>query len=170
MIAHRLAPALALLALAGCRESAETPQTKAATPPVKTVAATEPLGAIVVASVDGVQVGGEPVDAALQSEVQWGTDEAAYRARVPADGSGVALRLDGVVPGRYGMVAVQPNTPPTVRDGEKAEGQSLPVLTPRGRGGWAASGGEGRRLPDWDAAAVTVGADGATVPLVLVQP
>lgn len=172
------ATALALLA-AGCRQNADpspaangvavSPSPDGGEP----VAAPPTTAAVVIASVSGVQVGGEPVDVALQTEAQWGTDDATYRARVPADAASVALRFDGVVPARYGVVAVQPNTPTRspARDGEEPETPAaappLPSLEPGGRGGWAASGGEDRGWPEWTAAAVTVGVEGATVPLTL---
>lgn len=173
------ATALALLAAAGCQQSADPSPTANGVAVTPSPDGGEPLvappadAAVVIASVSGVQVGGEPVDVALQTEAQWGTDEATYRARVPADAASVALRFDGVVPARYGVVAVQPNTPTRspARDGEEPEipaaAPPLPSLEPGGRGGGAASGGDARERPEWTAAAVTVGVEGATVPLTL---
>ena len=166
--------ALTLLTLA-CRPSASAP-TETAAPSPAPVAATpvEPAGAVVVVSVDGVEPGGEPVDAALQTQAQWGTDQVTLRARVPADASTVALRFDGVALGSYGVVAVQPVTPPAgppVADQAPARPASAPPgLSPKSRSGWAASGATGRRLPEWAVAGAAVGPDGRTVPLTLQRP
>lgn len=143
------------------------------------VSAPTPMGGVVIVSVIGVEPGGEPVDAALQAEGDWGSERATYRARVPAEADAVALRFTGVAPGRYGVVAVQPVLPPVDRAarGRQAAspGEQTPVAAgavPRpslkpGPGGWAASGADGRSSPAWEEAAILVAGDGATVPLTL---
>ena len=144
------------------------------------VSAPTPTGEVVIVSVAGVEPGGEPVDAALQAEADWGTERATYRARVPAEADAVALRVTGVTPGRYGVVAVQPVLPPVDRAGRGSEGAgpagaetaaasgpSPPPSLKPGRGGWAASGADGPRAPDWKDAAIVVADEGATVPLTL---
>ena len=190
-----LASALVPLLLAGCDPA--TPARPAPDPvaPVTTEAPAT-ARAVVIVGVTGVEPGGEPVEAALQTRAEWGTDGAALRARVPAGATAVALRFDGVTPGRYAAVAVQPAVPVGVgprgaRTGpagaaaapvqaqapaEAAAPAQAPAtttvpgptpLSPRSAGGWTATGASGRDRPDWDAAATAVGAEGATVPLTL---
>ncbi len=182
MIARRSARPLAallaalLLTLPGCRGR----ETNASPPPPAKPGPSQPARAstaVVIASVSGVEPGGEPVEAALQTEAQWGTEDAIYRARAEADAASVALRFDGVVPGRYALVAVQPALAATVDGrtriaggdrGPATEGSPATVsLKPAGAGGWAASGAERRRRPDWESARVAVPPDGATIPLTL---
>lgn len=148
----------------------------------------EPQGAVVIVSVTGVEPGGESVEAALQTEAQWGEEATTYRARVPADADAVALRFEGVAPGRYGVIAVQPVLPavtprspaaaagdeePTTPTGAKATtslGTRAPAsLAVRTAGGWAATGATGRKLPGWHEAARAIGSDGDTVPLTLTR-
>ena len=181
-----LASALVPLLLAGCDPA--TPAGPAPDPVATEAPAT--ARAVVIVSVTGVEPGGEPVEAALQTQAEWGTDGAALRARVPAGATAVALRFDGVTPGRYAVTAVQPAVPVGVgprgaRTGpagavaapaQAAAQAQAPVqavvsgptpLSPRSAGGWTATGASGRDRPDWDAAATAVGAEGATVPLTL---
>lgn len=155
---------------------------------VSSTPVSEPQGAVVIVSVTGVESGGEPIDAALQTELQWGEEEATYRARVPADADAVALRFEGVTPGRYGVVAVQPTLPatkprspsatlgneePASTSDPKADARTKPrapaSLAVRTAGGWAATGATGRKLPDWDKAARSIGSDGDTVPVTLTR-
>lgn len=167
--------ALTLLTLA-CRPSSPEATGDTAAPPISQAATAEPgepAGANVVVSVDGVEPGGEAVDAALQTEAQWGTDQVSYRARVPADASSVALRFEGVVPGLYGVVAVQPSAPEAASADEMPSVptvEPLPGLSTKSRGGWAASGATARRQPEWAAAGGSIGPDGRTVPLTLQRP
>ncbi len=166
--------ALTLLTLA-CRPSApEVTNAPAAPPPAPAEAVpVAPAGAVVIVSVDGVEAGGEAVDAALQTEAQWDTDQVSYRARVPADASSVALRFEGVVPGLYGVVAVQPSAPEAASADEMPSMptvEPLPGLSTKSRGGWAASGATARRQPEWAAAGGSIGPDGRTVPLNLQRP
>ena len=186
------APALALLLATGCDQEEAVPANVAVAEaaPADPAPVAEPRGAVVIVGVAGVEPGGEPVEVALQTEGQWGTDEATYRARVPADADAVALRLEGVVPGRYGVVAVQPNLPatsarstgparktgaPSAADGP-ATVAPLPTgsvppapLSAKTAGGWAASGAESRSPPEWADAEATIGAEGTTVPLTLLR-
>ena len=172
-----------LLALPGCRDHATG---SAAPPPNAATAIAVPSGsappstAVVIASVSGVEPGGEPVEAALQTQAQWGTDEAAYRARVEAEAASVALRFDGVAPGRYALVAVQPAIAPRVgvpdgsdgADRESAANNAPPStvsLVPVRGGGWTASGAEARRPPAWEGAGIAVTPDGAIIPLTLAR-
>ena len=180
-----LASALVPLLLAGCDPA--TPAGPAPDPvaPVTTEAPAT-ARAVVIVGVTGVEPGGEPVEAALQTRAEWGTDGAALRARVPAGATAVALRFDGVTPGRYAVVAVQPAVPvgmgpqgartgPAGAAAAPAQAQApaqttVPgptPLSPRSAGGWTATGASGRDRPEWDAAATAVGAEGATVPLTL---
>lgn len=165
--------ALTLLTLA-CRPSApEATDAPAAPPPARAEATpVEPAGAVVIVSVDGVAAGGEAVDAALQTEAQWGTDQVSARARVPADASSVALRFDRVAPGLYGVVAVQPKpvAAPSDATTTAALAETRPSLSVKSRGGWAASGATERRLPEWAAAGGAIGPAGRTVALTLQRP
>ena len=108
-----LTPLAATLLTLGCRPDAPqaASNTAAKAVPVPLTESAAPVGAVVVVSVAGVEPGGEPVDAALQTEAQWGTEQASYRARVVADASTLALRFEPVVTGVYAIVAVQPNAP-----------------------------------------------------------
>lgn len=189
-----IAPLALTLLVLGCRPSASDPAadpapSAPATPSADgTVSApAEPAAAVVVVSVNAVEPGGEAVDAVLQTQAQWGTDQVSYRARVPADASTVALRFAGVTPGAYGVVAVQPNVPARPTGPQRAgppapspddpppkgmaPAEPLPALSTATRGGWAASGATGeRRRPDWAAAGVAIGPDGRTVALTLRRP
>lgn len=166
--------------LAGCDRTDSAPAVTAA--PVDTTAgalSSEPQGTVVIVSVAGVEPGGEPVDAVLQTQADWGTENATYRAQVPAEADAVALRFDGVAPGRYGVVAVQPVVPPIqIAPRRPVAGEETPPprralpprpapLAPKSPGGWGVAGADGRTQPEWTAVTVPVGSDGATVLVTL---
>ena len=164
-----LAPPLLLLAACDRVGSGTAAPVASAEP----AAAADAQGVVVIAAVEDVEPGGEPVDVALQTEDQWNTQNAAYRARVPADAARVALRFEGVRPGRYVAIAVQPNTPELRRRDEEAVDAAIPTVprlpslradSPGGRG---VSNSDARRTPDFGGSVFEVKPDGATVPLTL---
>ena len=164
--------AAAILLLPGCRDrdDGSTSHSPSVAAVSDASAPMEAATAVVIASVAGVQPGGEPVEVALQTEAQWGTSDAVYHARVPAEAAAVALRFDGVTPGEYAVVAIQPDLAPLrVGQEDQPAHSPEPLLTPAVKGGWAAAGATGRRRPEWSAARVAVPAQGRTVALSLTH-
>ena len=177
MIRPAVLLALPLLLLPGCDRTdsgtAATAEPVASATPAAADSQSDE-SAVVIAAVDSVEPGGEPVDVALQTQPEWGTEEAAYRARVPADAARVALRFDGVRPGRYAAIVVQPNAPEIRRPGsaEAADPASpaiprLPSLQAASKGGRGVSNSDMRAPVEFATAAFDVQPDGTTVPLTV---